>query len=274
MNPVGARDRLMSGRDPRLPTSSAQLLSTLMDQSIDLGDLAASIDPHAVIVGKLISLANSAWSNPIKPVTTHDVACSRLGSDVVRTVSIALTVGRSFAVPTGASFDMQHYWKSSIVSAEIASILAVEIASDAGTARVAGLLHNIGLLWLAECLPSETAAALDAWREDADIGVDAEIQKRCGIGYREAGELLAKRWGLPQALTTALSPLPPTTPNTLHDIVIVAANVTSSLLAGAEQLEVTTSVAGIDAGRLREVFEEQRAKLPATENVVALLAGP
>lgn len=271
-------EQLASGELPPHTANSAHLLQLLMDPDQDMAGLAAAIELHAVIVGKLIALANSAWSNPIRPVTALDEACARLGLDVVRTLSIALAVGRSFAVGKCPEFDPKRYWMSSIIAADIASRLALELDLDPGTARAAGLLHNIGLLWLADRAPAETAAALKAAQEYGDIGIDARLQDECGVGYRAAGTLLLKRWALPEALIACFDP-PPDTDNQpavrhMSDLVHVSADLTAEVLSGNADTCREYCLSKLDSQQLREEIAHQLSRLSRTEDIVAALVGP
>lgn len=265
-----------SSLPPNAACSSA-LLNLLMDPDKDMGDVAEAVQSHAVIVGKLIALANSAWSNPVRPVTALDEACSRLGMDVVRTLSIALAVGRSFTVTRCPEFDPRQYWISSIIAADIASRLAVELNLDPGTARAAGLLHNIGLLWLADCAPTATAAALKAARTNSDIGVDEHMQRECGIGYRDAGAVLMSRWTLPDMLISCykqdqVAEGEPVA-RQLYKLTQIAADLATDVLAGNPEPHSACRMSELTATRFSAEIAYQLSRLPKSEIMAAALTG-
>lgn len=271
-------DRLQHGELPPHAANSDRLLGVLMDPDKDFSEVSAAIESHVVIVGKLISSANSAWSNPIRPITALNEACSRLGLGVVRTLSIALAVGRSFVVANCPAFDPKHYWMSSIITADIASKLAPKIGVDSGTARAAGLLHNIGLLWLADRAPRETDTALRAARDNGEIGIDAHLQQQCGIGYRNAGLLLMSRWAMPDPLLICFdsSKAADSAPASrqMFELIDVSAGMTASVLSEPRDPDNEHHLTGVDSKKLSDEIQYQVSQLQKTEGLASVLLGP
>ena len=145
---------------PSMPAGAPYLLKSLTDESIDFVELASVVEKFPGIAGKLISLVNSAWSAPASEVTSLEATCSRLGLGVVRSTSIALAVASPFNSTRCPSFDLEYYWCSVLLTADAASRLVAVSSSkhefEPATARAAGLLHNLGLLWLADCQQRST----------------------------------------------------------------------------------------------------------------------
>ncbi len=188
----------MGAQVPPLPKGMDHLLQVLSDERLDFEDLVAEIELYPPVVARLLSLANSAWSAPVSPVTSLTVACGRLGLDLVRSVVLALTVAAPFEPARCPAFDTRRYWASALTTAEGASLVS-QLAGigDVHKARTAGLLRNVGLLWLADSRPEETGAALAQFASDEGQGLEALLQAHCGMGYLEAGEILAAYWELP-----------------------------------------------------------------------------
>lgn len=67
MTPGDAKDYLSTCEPPKLATNASELLVALMEPDNSMAEVAAAIEGQALIVGKLISLANSAWSNRSRP---------------------------------------------------------------------------------------------------------------------------------------------------------------------------------------------------------------
>lgn len=269
----------VTGEIPNIAPGLTQLLMKLMGGDSGVRDVLDTIKQFATLVGKLISLANSVWSNPTNAVTTLDGACTRLGLDVVRSVAIALVVGRSFNVSTCPGFDRVRYWASSIITSQAAAVLAPRFEVDSSSARTAGLLHNIGLLWLADCLPDVTSAALlmaedDALAEvDFGIGLDGYLDRLAGISYRTAGLRLLTHWQLPRILTAGLGALEGSSENEPYDsmatVVRYSAHIASSVCAGKETLEWESDVE--PEAVLNIVFKDQQSKLSRTLEMAGML---
>ena len=71
-------------------------------------------------------------------------------------------------------------------------------------ARAAGLLHDLGLLWLVDQLPEITQQAMTLSRQDAKLSLGQALSELAGIDHRQAGRLLAEAWKLPEPLVMAM----------------------------------------------------------------------
>ena len=206
---------------PVLPRGTTELFVALGDPALSFDVLTERLAVFPSIVARLLALANSPWSSPVAPVATLDDAVSRLGLDIVRSVAVALLVSNTFDANRCRRFDPRLYWCSALLSAECASLLAAGARPAAplptplstpvptplppATARTAGLINNLGLLWLADALPAETDDAFEAVAADPALSVSAALISVCGVSDGDAGAALGKAWNLPAALTAAMS---------------------------------------------------------------------
>lgn len=201
----------LQGKSLRLPVISpgaATLMQQLSDDMIPFDQLAVVIERFPTISARLISLANSAWAGSTREVTNLPDACTRLGFNVVRSTSIALIVAAPFNPNRCPLFSPTQYWRDSMLTAEAAFGLSSEQLPDplcSQTMRTMGLLHNLGLLWLADSMPEETQAALTLAQEDNRISVSEALIRTCGFDYAVAAEALCNAWQLPDAITRVLA---------------------------------------------------------------------
>ena len=205
------RARLDESRLPVLPAAIPHLLTVLTDEEIAINELARILERFPTIVARLIALANSAWSSPASDVTSLEAACARLGFNIIRSVSIALAIAQPFNPKRCQAFDAERYWCSALLTADAATWLSpisqVAYAPEPETARVGGLLHNLGLLWLADCLPQETTLTLQAVAADPDLSLQQVQQDHYGFDYAQAGVILGQAWGFPSVLVAAMGHL-------------------------------------------------------------------
>jgi HD-like signal output (HDOD) protein len=186
---------------PSITPDASRLLFKIMDPDVDVPTLKTELHNVSSIVAKLIALANSAWSKPITPITDLDAAFMRLGLNVVRTVSLGLVVGKSLDTTRCQNFDPIRFWSSSMVCSDTSALLSGHFGIETNTARTIGLLHNLGLLLLADRYPEELNVALS----EATAGsLDELLESRCGFGYWDAGYRLLEHWGLPNIIVSAL----------------------------------------------------------------------
>ncbi|MGD8591011.1 MAG: HDOD domain-containing protein [Chromatiales bacterium] len=200
--------RLNTKRIPTLPPGSNYLMQAMMDESLNFRQLAQIVEKFPSIAARLIALSNSAWSAPISPITSLEQSCSRLGFGVVRSTSIALSVSSPFDTTQCPSFDTKHYWSHLLLVADTATWLAQSVSVDKNfsslTARSAGLLHDLGLLWLADQIPEETHQAILLTQEDPKLSLSETLTTIAGINYQAAGSILAEAWNLPEPLIVAM----------------------------------------------------------------------
>ncbi len=191
---------------PVLPPDITSLLKTLNDDEIGYTQLAGELEKFPSIVLKIVATANSAWASPVNPITTLRDSCARIGVQAVRSISIALSIAEVFDPARCPSFDSKVFWTSALLTAESAHICAKnnpDICAD--TARLAGLLHNMGLLWLATQKPLETADVLSLKQNNEVDSISAGLTDKLGVNLYTAGSYLATYIDLPEVIAAAIA---------------------------------------------------------------------
>lgn len=191
---------------PVLPAGLPALLTALRDEDISLDKLATAVRSFPSIAVRLIALANSSWVSPKQPVISLMDACALLGLRLVRSVSFALAVARPFDPSRCPGFNVERYWYTALLTAEGAALLAPRLGGDCNpdTAHTAGLLHNLGLMWLADTWPTQTETAIQVVAAGEGFDLPQALYAATGNDYCVAGGRLCETWGLPEALTTAI----------------------------------------------------------------------
>lgn len=263
---------------PTLPAGTPFLMQSLTDETIDFVELAAVLEKFPSIAGKLISLANSVWSAPADEISSLEAACSRLGFGVVRSTSIALAVASPFDSARCESFDTERFWCSALLTAEATARLALDATDggrpEAATARAAGLLHNLGLLWLVDQLPAPVDAALAMVASGQASSLQQALAQTLGFDQAQAGGRLARAWSLPQALALAMAHYPDTAYRgaqqaTVH-IVGLAVELVTSILAGEPCPEPAPRAADLGIGA--QTFAALQAQLDAQLEKIRTIA--
>lgn len=192
---------------PTQPSSLPYLLGALGDSDIDSDELAKIIERFPGIAARLISLANSAWSAPAVSISSLERACVQLGLGMVKNVSISLAVTAPFDPHRCPSFRSERFWCDAFLVADgverLGRCAKEALVPEMDTLRTAGLMHNLGLLWLADKLPEETERAL-ATVSAGDVGLREALVEHCGTDACEVGGLIGEAWGLPEALIVAM----------------------------------------------------------------------
>jgi len=195
-------------RLPVLTSDISSLLASLTDDDIEFNKLADILENYPSIAMRLIALSNSAWSQSTTEINTLQAACTRLGLGVIRSISIALSVASPFNTLRCPAFDSQYYWATSLLAAEAASWLSPHCEKaeiDPASARAAGLMHNLGLLLLADKLPTAVNDAIILMENDEQANMSEALRQRLGFHYGDAGRVLGENWKLPTIFLDALS---------------------------------------------------------------------
>jgi len=274
-------DQLGTLQLPSVPAGAPFLLKSLTNETIDFVELASIVEKFPGIAGKLISLVNSVWSAPVSEVTSLEATCSRLGLGVVRSTSIALAISAPFNPSKCPSFDLEDYWCSALLTAEAASRLVAESSSkpefEPATARAAGLLHNLGLLWLVDRLPAEVDRALILIKNDQAESLQQALSQALGFDQAQAGGYLGNRWALPEPLVSAMTHYPESDYQGSHCELVatvgLAARVVSAVLKEEPCLkqDIRLSRLGITEDNLNNVFEQLKGQLVKTRDIAKVL---
>ncbi|MCF6205043.1 MAG: HDOD domain-containing protein [Methylococcaceae bacterium] len=195
---------------PSLAKNIPILIQALEDDDLTYRQLTEVIKQYPAVSARLIFLTNSPWSSPITPITCIEQACARLGTSIVKSLSIAISISASFDTRKCPSFKTEHFWTTSILVAEGAGLLAstlpncIASVDFKNTTYTAGLLHNLGLLWLADNLPNETEKAFQDVRKSPLIPLNSALKQHTGTDYYEAGDWVGKQMKFPEVLNVAI----------------------------------------------------------------------
>ncbi len=274
-------DQLSTLRLPALPAGAPFLLKTLTNEAIDFVELASVVEKFPGIAGKLISLVNSAWSAPVSEVTSLEETCSRLGLGVVRSTSIALAIAAPFNPTKCPSFDLEFYWCSVLLTADAASRLVSVSSSkhefEPATARAAGLLHNLGLLWLADQLPAQADQALILAENDEVESLQQALSQVLGFDQAQAGGHLGSSWALPEPLISAMAYFPEADYQGSQCELVTTVGLAVRLVSAVLKEEpcpgqdTRLSRLGITEENLSNIFEQLKGQLVKTRDIAKVL---
>lgn len=188
-------------RLPAFPRVVNDILKTLDDDNATLGALVRFVETDPVITARIISAANSAALGARRSGQLRNVqmAISLIGLARVREIALAV----SLAVFAQQSQMSAHYWEHSVAVAITAQELGRFTRSSPDYALVAGLLHDIGQLWMARFYPLEFQMVRTALNAGQQSIIDVE-RHYFGMDHCAIGALLASQWGLPPRVVAAI----------------------------------------------------------------------
>lgn len=203
-----SRDEVIerAGDLPAFPRVVAEILTTLDDPDASLNLLADHIKHDPVITARVLSMANSASLKSRRASEVRDVftATSLIGIGRVRETTLATRIGHFVAGAAGGGGG-KGFWQHSVAvgvcSEELAVHLALHRSGDMGL--VAGLLHDIGQLWMRRFRPRTSA---ETWNDALahTLGIDAAEREHFGVDHGTIGAWLAEHWQLPAPVVEAI----------------------------------------------------------------------
>jgi len=183
-----------------LPAVYTQLKAVLDDPDFSMQDVVDVVSNDPAITTKLLRLANSAYFGLATRIDTVARAVSMLGTQEVHDLVLATSVVQSFSGMENEVMDMQRFWRKSVLCAIAAKSLALRCnVLDSDSAFVAGLLRDLGHLFLYQKLPQQS---LQAHQMHVQRGIPLYQAENSlmGTDYAKVGAEAMRRWKLPENL--------------------------------------------------------------------------
>lgn len=191
---------------PAFPLVVNEILSSLEDPESNLNVLADFIGHDPVITARVLSFANRAADRTRNIASVRDIytATSLIGMSHVREIVLVSSLGQ-FANDKAMGQLPSAYWQHSVAVAVCAQELALHITAPIASdlALIAGLLHDVGQLWLYRFYPAEFEQAR-ALSVEKVLGIDVAEREVFGHDHSEIGAWLAEYWGLPRGIAAAI----------------------------------------------------------------------
>lgn len=243
---------------PAFPAVVTRILETLDDERAALTVLEQYLQSDPVISARILSAANRLVRHSGRePVGDIHTAVSYLGLNRVHEV----VVSTSLLDFVKNSHCTSVFWERSLAVGLCAQELAQLVGENEGHALVAGLLHEVGILWLNVCHPREYKQVLiEQQLQDNDI-VDAE-RALLGIDHLEIGRLLAEHWGLPADIAQAIASYHTPPPGPLPPLVAIT-HLAAIICSGLDlPFQPTNEVRHVSADALRALGTDWEEKMP------------
>ena len=275
------RTRALVNRLPLLPSRPEiyqRLLTAIAEPNTDLESLGRLVESDQGLTAKVLKLANSSFFGFGHSVRSVADAVSLLGVDVLKSMVLSVQVFDFCKHSAKAGLSIERLWARAQATAAAARLIAHEEGlprEQQEAAFTAGILHNCGLLVLAENLPDQVRAAIALARSQHQPLHSSELQTY-GSTHAEVAGYVLDLWGLPKSIVEAVAGhlSGPGLPATLGAATANAPLDTLTLLHAAHGLvgERLTSIDGIaetplDLARLASLGLESR--LPTWRDCIA-----
>jgi HD-like signal output (HDOD) protein len=191
---------------PLAPTTETEVLAAVQADRASAVQLTAAVVRDAALTAKLLRQANAGRSRPGREVATPREAIILVGFGTVEALAAGSVIATSLDSGAGRTlFEPECFWRHSFAVGLCAQLLAEHRAGVCPrTAFVGGLLHDLGKLVLACCVPAEFDAACEGAAGGRWPLLCCE-RRELGFDHATAGWWLARQWNLPAALARAIA---------------------------------------------------------------------
>lgn len=188
---------------PSLPANLVALDAALCDEEASLGDVARIITRDVAMSAKVLQLVNSPFFGLRSSIRDLHQAVAYLGVETLRALTITTEVFRVFKPSELLPRDwMERFNEHSLDVADIAGRL-VRTSTAQYEASVAGLLHDVGELVVADRAPEKLCAVL-AEVSGGRPPDEAETES-LGATYPVLGGCLLSLWGMSYRVVEAVT---------------------------------------------------------------------
>jgi len=187
-----------AGKLPTLPGIAVKILEVVKRENSDLMEIADIISSDPPLSAEVLKTVNSPLYNLPSKVSTVPRAVSMLGINPVKNLALNFSLLKNYQNGNKSGFDYTAFWKNSLIAALTSKLLAQNIYPDAvEDAFFVGLLHDIGILFIVQCMPKQYSLVLQEMAQTQCGFHEAESQI-LGFDHAEVGEYFTRKWGFPE----------------------------------------------------------------------------
>lgn len=261
---------------PMMPKVIQEVMIMLESDDVNVSKLVHKIDQDQVLSAKVLRLSNSSYYGRPGTIKTIDNAISVTGLRDLKTLVIASGISAAFArIP---NFDLNRFWRHSMMTANIARAIAREQRKDTETTYISALMHSIGQLPIHMVFPAAGVQIEDACRGEGILERKNIEHALLGIDHSMIGAELARRWNFPEEIQRAIHYYAdPFNPNAcdLAPIIYMAAHIAYDLETGESPKKTTSTLnpditkkLHIDLEELPEKIETYKAFMAEADSIL------
>lgn len=183
---------------PAFPGIVVHILKALDDENSSMTVLVNHLQRDPVIAGRVLSAANRSSQHGHRNLGGISAAVSFIGMRRVREIVLATSL-----VDFSRQSQSGRFWEHSLAVGICAQELAREFSLNLDYALVAGLLHDIGKLWMSYLHPSRHQEVLNLQTQSPRPLCELE-REVFGMDHCQIGAIVAESWGLPADIIEAI----------------------------------------------------------------------
>jgi putative nucleotidyltransferase with HDIG domain len=185
-----------------VPQFVARIRGMLEDPAASAAAVGEEIEKDHVLTAKVLKLVNSGFYGFRSAITTITQSMVLLGFDVVKTLILTASV---LDILEAMNKRLVGLWEHSLGTARVADAIAGRLSMpNPEELAVAGLLHDLGKVVIAQKLPIEHARIRRIVAERGCLQFEAE-RVVLGVTHLEVSSWLLTKWQLPTRLIVPIA---------------------------------------------------------------------
>ncbi len=192
--------------EPR-PAALTRLLDLLASDDFDAARVVEIVSHDPALAGDVLARANSAASSAQRHIGDLREATTRVGSREVLNIAMRRAMRQQFVQPLPAyGMGGDQLWRHSLIASVAADVVQKKASVPmAPMISTAALVHDVGKLVIARCIPATFIDALLGAAETDSITIDEAERQVLGLDHGEVSGVVARTWGLPVSVQIALT---------------------------------------------------------------------
>jgi len=187
-----------------LPQVLSETLKEVGKENFSADSLAHIILKDPSLTSRVLRVANSAFYQRLAKTTTINQAVAVLGITTVKCLALSSSIFQPEKISKESGVDSKAFFAYVLTVAAASEKIAKTIGARAPEeAFIAGLLHDVGVLFFLHHFPNEYHRIIDK-RVKARTLVQAEVEV-FGIDHCEVGGRLAEVWRLPDYIVRSIA---------------------------------------------------------------------
>lgn len=186
-------------RDFRLPAPPAiaiQILDAIKEKNAVPQSLSRVISSDPALAARILKIANSTlFGNRVK-IHTIDHAIAMMGVEALKNIALSFVIANTGRGAQSNGFDFNLFWKRSLTSAVSSNLLADMLGLNKDNTFVAGLLKDIGMLFMYVTHPGTYLTVFREKMSSRHTLVEAE-RAVFGFDHQEMGAAILEHWSFP-----------------------------------------------------------------------------
>lgn len=192
---------------PSLPSLYTEITELMQSEDGSIQEAGKLVAQDIGMTAKILQLVNSAFFGLARHIGSAEEAVLYLGFDVLRGLVLTVKLFNDLEHANKSGLNLEELWNRSLLissASKHVAVLAELDSKDQDYAQMAGMLNDVGILFMAANMPEQYNEAIKIQSDTKQNFCDVEEQV-FGCTHADAGGSLLGIWGLPDPIVDAVA---------------------------------------------------------------------